>query len=331
MEQFLLKNFRIFYRRFDAMEIKNGKLILDDEPVQEEKPRNSSKIYFFILAIVALLATNAYYAIRYKNLGKQVEMLNSEKSQLEIEIDRIEAELNRVTAENLELAATFQEEHDAARAMINELRSQLETSPTVNQDDILRTQQEIRRLRSMVEQYSADVAALKTENTELTAERDGLRNSVTTITEQITELQAENSNLEEMMKSASVLKVSSMNIVPQRAGSGEHSDAETRARRTDQFRINFAIANNPLADKGEHSVYYRITEPSGNLLTDGSLFKVNEEEIQYTQAGMIDFQNDGKQHTFVWEPNGYKFQKGMYTVILYTSESVLGRASVVLK
>lgn len=313
------------------MEIKNGKLILNDEPVQEEKPKNSSKIYFFILAIVALLATNAYYAIRYKNLGKQVEVLNSEKSQLEIEIDRIEAELNRVTGENVELAASFQREYDDARALITELRNQLTTNPNINQDDLLKTQQEIRRLRLLVEQYSQDVEALKSENRELSIERDGLRSSVNTIAERVTELEAENSDLEGMVKSASVLKVSSMNITPQRSKSNEHSDAETRARRTDKFKINFAIANNSLAPKGDYTIYYRIAEPSGNLLTDGSIFKVNSEEIQYTNASIIDFQNDGKQYTIEWVPEDYKFQKGMYTAILYTSESVLGRASVVLK
>src|SRR5690606_5779038 len=143
-----------------VMEIKNGKLILEDESTQDEKPKNSSKIYFFILAIVALLATNAYYAIRYKNLGKQVEVLNSEKNQLEIEIDRIEAELNRVTAENLELATSFKQEHDAARELITELRSQLDENPNISQDDLLRTQQEIRRLRLLVEQYSNDLEDL---------------------------------------------------------------------------------------------------------------------------------------------------------------------------
>lgn len=327
----MLQSITVFKRRYYAMEIKNGKLILDDEKAQDEKPKNSSKIYFFILAIVALLATNAYYAIRYKNLGKQVEVLNSEKSQLEIEIDRIEAELNRVTGENLELAAEFQEEHDSARALIAELRSQLDADPNISQDDLLKTQQEIRRLRSLVEQYSTDLESLKDENRELSAERDNLQNSISSITERVGELEAENSGLEEMVKSASVLKVSSMNITPQRANDNEQSDAETRARRTDKFRIHFTIANNPLAATGTHTIYYRITEPSGNLLTDGSIFEVNNEEIQYTEAGIIDFQNDGKQHSIEWEPQDYKFQKGTYTVILYTTESILGRAAIVLK
>lgn len=313
------------------MEIKNGKLILEDEPTQEEKPKNSSKIYFFILAIAALLATNAYYAIRYKNLGKQVEVLNSEKNQLEIEIDRIEAELNRVTGENLELAANFQEEYDAARILIAELRSQLESNPSINQDELLRTQQEIRRLRLLVEEYSQDVEELKVENQKLTVERDGLRTSVSQANERVNELEAEKSDLESMMKSASVLKVSSMTVTPQRSKDTEASDSESRARRTDKFRINFSIANNTLAPTGEHAIYYRITEPSGNLLTDGNLFNVNNEEIQYTQASIIDFQNDGKMYTIEWEPEDYKFQKGTYTVILYTTESVLGRASTILK
>src|SRR5690606_16820211 len=150
------------------MDIKNGNLI-EDNPQVESTPR-SNKVYFFIIAILALLATNAYYAIRYKNIGKQVEVLSFEKSQLEVEIDRIEAELNRVTNENVDLSASLKEEHARATTMIEDLRRQLNESPISDQSDLWRTQQEIRKLRDLDATYRSDLESLKKENQELTNE-----------------------------------------------------------------------------------------------------------------------------------------------------------------
>jgi len=310
------------------MDIENGKLINNQKI---EKPKNSTKIYFFVIAILALLATNAYYAIRYKKLGKQVEILNSEKNQFEIEVDRLEAELNRVTGENIDLAANFKEEHDAARLLINDLRKKLSEGPVINQSDLLHTQQEIRKLRSLVSKYSTDLESIRKENHQLTKERDKLQLSVSNVTQRANHLEESNVNLEEKIKNASYLKVSGININAQRIRSGGRINTETKARRVDQLQINFTLANNPLAEAGEHTIYLRLTEPSGNLITAGKIFKVNNEDIQYTDVSTIDFKNDGKLYTIDWSPKEYDFQKGTYTVILYSNESIMGRSTVSLK
>jgi len=311
------------------MDIRNGNIIEDNPKI--DTPKRSPKIYFFIIAILALLATNAYYAIRYKKLGKQVEVLNSEKNQLDIEVDRIEAELNRVTGENIDLAANYKAEHDAARVLIEDLRKKLRENPTIDQSDLLKTQQEIRRLRDLVSQYKTDLENLRKENTQLKTDRENLQSSVKAISSRAQNLEVKNVALEEKIKLASDLKISDININAIKVKNGKKEDTETRAKRADKFQINFTLSNNPLAEVKKYNVYLRITEPSGNLITDGKMFKVNNEEIQYTAVSAIDFQNDGKEYSIEWNPSAYNFQKGNYTVILYTTKSIMGRSTINLK
>src|SRR5690606_29473170 len=303
---------------------------IEDNPKIESTPQ-SNKVYFFIIAIVALLATNAYYAIRYKNIGQQVEVLNFEKSQLEVEIDRIEGELNRVTNENLDLSVSLKDEHSKATAMIEDLRRQLDENPVINQSDLLRTQQEIRKLRELVATYRNDLENLKKENLELTNEKIKLQESIKVANERSDILESKNSDLESKIKIASDLKISNMNVNSFKIKNNGEEDSEIKARKVDRLKINFTLSNNPLADINKHIIYLRITEPSGNLITDGKTFKINNEEMQYTAISNIDFKNDGTEHTINWSPSNHNFQKGTYTVILYTNKSIMGRSTANLK
>jgi hypothetical protein len=311
------------------MNIENDGLMNDEPQIEKSKP--SSKIYFFIIAIVALLATNVYYAIRYKNIGNQVEVLNSQKNQLEIEVDRIEAELNRVTGENIDLAANFKLEHDSARLLIENLRSKINTNSEIRQEELLNAQQEIQKLRALVAKYSGDLDNLRKDNNLLTNERDQLKKSVNTASARANSLEEDKAKLQEMIKMASHLKISAMNINALRVRSGDRINTESKAPRVDRLQINFTLADNTLTRVGAHNIYLRITEPSGNLITNGNVFEVNNEEIQYTDMKEIDFANDGKQYMIDWTPSNYTFKKGTYTIILYTSESTMGRSTITLK
>src|SRR5690606_22097105 len=56
----------------------------------EPSRKDNSRIYFFVIAIVALLATNVYFYVKYKTSDERVAVLSDEKSRLEAEIDRQE-------------------------------------------------------------------------------------------------------------------------------------------------------------------------------------------------------------------------------------------------
>ncbi len=300
-------------------------------PVLKPK-RNSAKIYFFFIAIIFLLATNLYYVIEYKNLGKKVELLSSEKFQLQDEVDRIEAELDRIAQDNPAISQTLLGNQIEARAQIASLRFKLE-SGNVSDQEIETVRFEIQNLRYLVDEYNKSIDKLKRENLNLSSERDKLKVSVNSAKKQVSQLTEENTLLQGKVEAASGLKISGININAVQLRSKDREKIETRAKRTDLLRIEFDLVENNLAIIGPHQVFLRVMDPSGNLLTfDSGTFEANGKTMQYTFTTSIDFSNDGKKYTINWQPDeALNFQKGIYTIILYADGSIMGRGSISLK
>src|SRR5690606_3192281 len=293
----------------------------------QERGKDNPKIYFFIFAILALLATNIYFYIKYKSSSEQQTTILSEKIQMETELDRIEVELDRVTKENLNLTESLKATQDNARTKIEELRAKL-TQNELNRTELQRAREEIAELRGAVSRYTKDIKQLKNENAVLVSERDRLKESVTTATKKASELENINSELEHKVEIATALKLSSININAVRERKSNNESVETKAKRTDKLKIEFSIADNPLAKKAIYDVYIRVIEPNGNLLiTENHIFEVDGVEMQYTDKTGIEFSNDGKLYTIEWK-GAENFKPGTYTIVLYTNKGTMGKGTI---
>lgn len=297
-----------------------------EEPLQE-KSKENPKIYFFIIAILALLATNVYFYIKYKNSdGQQTTILN-EKTQMETELDRIEVELDRVTKENVELTEALKVSQENARIKLEELRARL-TQQELSEAELLRAQKEIAQLKQDVSQYTKELEKLKNENALLISERDSLKASFNDATAKANELESLNNELEHKVELAAALKLSSININALRERKNGKESTETKAKNTDKIRIDFSIADNPFAKKAIYEVYIRVIEPNGNLLiTENNIFEIDGVEMQYTDRTGIEFSNDGKLYSFEWK-GAEEFKPGTYTVVLYTQKGTMGKGTI---
>lgn len=301
------------------------------ESVPEESRKDSTKIYFFVVAIAALLATNVYFYVKYRSTDDKVYELTEEKVSMEAEIDRIEAELDRLTDDNIELSAALKNAQDSVRSTIATLRAELAKS-NLTREQLGKAQQEINQLKQQVSSYIQEVQELRNRNAQLISERDELKEEVSSSSDRLAELEEQHTDLVDMVKLASAIKISNISINGVRQRSNNRESVETRARRVDKFRIDFTIADNPLADIGDHDIYLRVIDPNGNLRTTGdySLFEVDGKQMQYTYKTTIGFENDGAAYTIDWaDTRG--FQKGTYTILLYADSAVMGQSSLVLK
>lgn len=293
--------------------------------------RDSTKIYFFVVAIAALVATNIYFYAKYKTSNEQVSEIIYEKIGLQAEVDRIEIELNRLDLTNLELNSTLQSSRDSAQQVITELREKLNIQG-ITQEELDQARQQIDDLRSEVYRYAGELEVLQSENTRLIAEQDRLHQTIQDVEIRAEALEEENVAMSEQLRVASVLKVSNMNIVGVRERSRGREEPEVRTRRVDRLDINFTIADNPLAELGMVDVYLRIIDPNGNLRTPegNQFFEAGSNRLQYTYKTTIEFSNDGKLYNLEWRDDR-PFQKGTYTVLIYSDEGPMGRSSIVLR
>lgn len=293
--------------------------------------RDSTKIYFFVVAIVALLATNIYFYVQYKSTNEEITEITHEKISLQAEVDRIEIELNRLDAENLQLSGSLKSSRDSAHRVIAGLRDRL-NSQAITQEEIDDARLQIDELRREVYRYATEIETLRRENTQLIAEQGRLRETITHAEIRADSLEEENFTMAEQLRVASALRVSNMSVVGVRERSRDREEPDTRARRVGRFDINFTIADNPLATAEMVDIYVRIIDPNGNLRTpNGSdFFQSGTNRLQYSYKTTIEFSNDGKLYNLNWRES-QPFQKGTYTVLLYSDQGPMGRSSIVLR
>jgi len=294
------------------------------------KKKDSSKIYFFVIAIAALLATNIYFYVKFNSSGEKVYTLTVQKENLQIEIDRIEAELDNLNEENLKLSENMMKSEVQARKIIEDLRKELELSTL--------TTEQVNQARKIVASLKVDVSSLKTDIGDLRAKNEMLRKENEMLSSKVDERESKiegltdnNALLKDKVATASAIKVSNITINGLQEKRKGRLEVETKAKRVDKLEINFTVADNPLAKLGAKDVFVRIINPDGDLIAESNdLFFVHGEKLQYTFKESINFTNNGEEYKFYWEERN-SFSKGAYTVLLYADNAIMGRSSVILK
>src|SRR5690606_33989914 len=158
------------------------------------KKKENSKVYFFIIAIAALLLTNVYFYVKYKSSGEKLYTVALQKEKLQREIDRIEAELDNM--QNIrEFAAVESEEiierEQRTRAMIASLREDLEEN-NLAASHLATPEQEVLTLKGNVTARNSHIGGLKLQNEILRPQNRPLANPASNNASQIQRLEASN-------------------------------------------------------------------------------------------------------------------------------------------
>ncbi len=303
-----------------------------ENPEQEQPIRkDSNKIYFLVAVILALLGTNTYLFFKDKKANDRIVTVSDEKTRMQTEIDKIEAELDNATSNNLNLSEEMQKEQEIAREKIDELRNALKQGQ-LTQGQLAKAQEEIKQLRYFVSKYSTEINELKKQNQDLTSERNELLSAVDSVSTKANELEKQNEELYTKVQAAAAIKSGNISITALNVRNNGKESVVTRASTTDKLRISFSLVNNPLAEKGIHTIFLRVIDPSGNLViaNNGGVFVSDDEELQYSYKTAIEFANDEKSYTIDWLDDRI-YQKGLYTVILYADGYTMGKGSVSLR
>jgi len=302
------------------------------ENKQEQTPKkNSNVIYFLILVIVALLGTDVYLYLKKSKSDEKIVYQNDEKTRLETELDSLEAQITQVNAGRTRMTLEMQAKNDSLQAKIKVLRSDL-AKGKLTTAELSKAQEDVKQLRYFLTKYTADIEELKKQNTDLTTERDTLRTNLTTVAAKASDLEKQNQDLNTKVQVASALKLGAINVVGYKVkNNGKESD-ETKAKNVNKLKINFTVAGNQVAAKGTHDIFFRIIDPTGNLITtpDGGTFNADGTELQATYRTSIDFNDDGKTYPVEWMSQ-QPFQKGTYTILMYADGYTMGKGSIYLK
>ena len=95
---------------------------------------------------------------------------------------------------------------------------------------------------------------------------------------------------------------------------------------------SLTLIENDLAPKGPVRVYIRVKDPSGVLLTNASSrnFTCGGEPMMASASREVDYQGS-EVDLSIYLNDISSYQKGIYTVEAYTSQTKLGSAEVLLR
>ncbi|WP_026904514.1 hypothetical protein [Pedobacter glucosidilyticus] len=297
---------------------------------QDQKKKDTNKIYFLIAVIVALLGLNAYLFIQKNKSDKRIVTVSDERTALQTELEKLETELEQANNTGTQLSEELKAKDEELRAKIAQLRQALNRGQ-LTAGELSKAREDVKQLRYFVTKYTTDIDELQQKNAALTQERDSLKSTVNTVSKFAENLSKENDSLNNKVKAGAALKASNVQIIPLRVkSSGKETDV-SRASSTQKIRITFTINTNPIATKGMHDIYLRVIDPAGNLIIgEGGMFMANNQELQYTYKTAIEFSGEAKSFNLDWT-NRNTFEPGNYTVLLYADGATMGRGGFTLR
>ncbi|HEY8780908.1 MAG TPA: hypothetical protein VIM16_04770 [Mucilaginibacter sp.] len=293
--------------------------------------KNSNVIYFLIVVVLALLATDVYLYLQKNKSDTKIVYQNDEKTRLQTELDSLEAQIEQVNVGKTKLSTEMQAKNDSLKSKIKVLRSEL-AKGKLTKAELDKAQEDVKQLRYFVTKYTADIEELKKQNVSLTSERDTLKTTLKTAKQKDSTLSKQNEDLGAKVKVGSAIKLATANTVAYKVKNSGKEVSVKRAGPAKKIKINFTVASNDIAEKGMHDIFVRVIDPTGNLITgtDSGPFNADGQDLQYTYKTSIDYKNDGTAYTIDWV-NPSPFQKGDYTVVLYADGYTMGKTGFSLK
>ena len=200
--------------------------------------RNSNVIYFLIVVVLALFATDVYLYLQKNKSQEKIVYQNDEKTRLQTELDSLEAQIEQVNAGKTKLSAEMQAKNDSLTSKIKVLRTEL-AKGRLTRGELDKAQEDVKQLRYFVTKYTADIEELKKQNTSLTTERDTLKTNLATVNEKATTLEKQNQDLDTKVKVASAIKLATSNIVAYKVKNSGKEVEVSRASPAKKIKINF--------------------------------------------------------------------------------------------
>ena len=173
---------------------------------------------------------------------------------------------------------------------------------------------QIDSLNSLNKRLTADAAAARREAAESRHANEELTQQVETLSSQVS--------------AGKILKARAISLNAHYSND-KVGDRHSRVR---YMVANLTLVENSLADHGPVRVYVRVKDPDGVLLLNSESieFTVDYATLQATASREVDYEGNEVDLSIYINDTG-DFQKGIYTMEVFTEKSLLGRAECMLR
>ena len=291
---------------------------------REKKNRNGSLKTATIILAVAALALGGALAWIWSQKSSLVNELEGEKAELTQQLLNLQSDFETLNSDYESINSQL----DTSREQVALLIEKLSKTEATNRAKIRQYEKELGTLRSIMRGYIVQIDSLNTLNKQLTADAAAARREAAESRQANENLTRQVENLSGQVAAGSVVKGRGLTLV---AYNG--SDRETdRSSRVTYFLATVTLAANEIAERGPIRVYVRVKDPNGVILLNNSStdFTYNGETMTASASREVDY--EGEDLTVgVYVKDMSELGKGIYTVEAYTTQSLLGRADLMLR
>ncbi len=315
----------------------------------EQSEKNGSTVVK--AGLILAIAVAAIFGYLYFNAKQEVNQKNvdvTEKTQdllrTNSKLDSISAQLDDKIAEITALGGQV-EELEALKVQLEKDKQKLLTSKNVSikefQNKIKSYEQtlnekdvEIAQLREQNAQLNLQNEVLTTENSGLKSSNSELQTAKAALSDSVYTYNVKNKELTEKVTLAAALRPLNYSVSAINSRGKERDGEEFKARRVDKIKLSFKLAENPLTQKESKTIYMRLLDPKGTVISDmatgSGAFNFGGKETVYTAKQSINYTNTGQTVDFVYD-RGASYEKGIYKIELYADGFRVGQTSFTVK
>lgn len=290
---------------------------------RERKEKKGPRTLMFVLAAIAVaLACVLGYMLYQRNA--LISDLETEKAELAQQMVTLQDDFNSLSSDY----ESINHQLDTSREQVALLIEKLSKTEATNRAKIRQYEKELGTLRAIMKGYIVQIDSLNTLNKKLTADAAAARREAAESRRVSEELTQQVESLSSKVNAGKILRSRAISLV----GHYSNDKAGDRHSRVRYMVANLTLVENSLADQGPVRVYVRVKDPEGILLmnNESTEFTVNGVALQATASREVDYTGNEVDVSIYINDTG-EFVKGVYTLEVYTEQSLLGRAECMLR
>jgi hypothetical protein len=294
--------------------------------VRGSSPRDRRNNIIVGMLVVVLAVLSFLYFSQRKNNRLIITQITVQKDSIQSELGRMMIGYDSLKVSN----DTLTSQMAITRTRVKELLDELAQTRKISLEKINRYQKEVTTLRDIMRNYVVQIDSLNRKNQMLLVENQEVKEQARQTETRNQQLSQEKEQLEKDLKKAAVLEAFGGSAIAL-----NDRGKDTRfANRTAMIRVDFTLAKNITAKKGDRVIYIRIMRPDQLLLnkSESDVFRYENMKIPFSASREVTFEGMELPVAIFWDNQGQSpLIPGEYSIDIFADGASIGGTKLILK
>ena len=291
----------------------------------------TSKIILGV-SIALILILGAFIYMQFSKITEAenqlvelTQVMEFEKQQSIEEYEKLAMEYEEfyIETSNDSLLKLFDEEKQKVQQLLQELK----TVKATNARRIKELQKELGTVRGVLKSYIYKVDSLNTVNDNLKKENYKVKKQIAEAQEIKRQLEEKTNELDAKINLASILEADEIQIKTL----NKKGKVTKSLKRITNIEICFKVLRNITAERGYKTVYLRIADTNGEVLTtETKTFEFEGKQLIYSAKKEIEYNGEDTPVCMYYKVTN-PLQTGSYSIAIFADGNLIGTTGIVLK